>query len=200
MLTRSCSLAIVGITLLGSTAHARGIYLQVFEQDSQGKLRMKHMLEKTPCVRCTTTVQQKINRGGETVASCRSTGTGYVVVLADRGGVKLKVVHYDASLKPTWDRTIEGQLAYSGDLAFSRADVFALARGGGYEILWLSLENGKTVRSETLAIAPGDVATAQVAPSDFAPNEDFYRYGCDPIGPWLRSQGKVQALVCRVLD
>jgi|SRR6516165_4243740 hypothetical protein len=74
MRSRYYALAIIGVTLLGSAAHARGVYLQVFERDSQGKLRFKHMLERTPCVRCSTTVQAKINRGGDTLASCRNTG------------------------------------------------------------------------------------------------------------------------------
>jgi hypothetical protein len=98
------------------------------------------MLEKVPVVRCLTSVQSKINRGGDTLASCRSTGPGYLVSLTNRDGARFKIALYDADLKPAWERIIEGQLAYSGDLASSRGDVFALAKGNGYEIRWLSLK------------------------------------------------------------
>src|SRR5579862_5520572 len=122
---RSCSLAMAAFLLAASTAHARGLYLQVFERDAQGKLRLKHMLEKIPRARCSTTIQRQIHRSGETLASCRTAGSGYLAAWVDRSGARLKVVRYDARPRPTWERAIDGTLAYSGDFAFSRADVLA---------------------------------------------------------------------------
>ncbi|MFT3707603.1 MAG: hypothetical protein QM817_08030 [Archangium sp.] len=155
------------VLLLAGAAHARGIDLHVYLVGADGSVNPDVTLEIAKVRRCRTKLADP-----PSVTSCQSFAKGELLV------INKTTLRYIVNDRLMWERTVKTAVAYHG------ANVVAVERTGGFDLLWFDEKTGTTTR------------TVELRKAEFKPPD----WCGDRVMETYRSTGGQAAAVCLVLD